>query len=198
MSLSIRDSRTAALASRHLHFGFVALVALCTGCELVMGDIPEKPAAGAAGNVGSSGGGSGTSGGAGGAVGSGGTTPGSGGAAVADAANEGCCDCDGDTVYGTQCNGNDCDDANSDAHPNQMMFFPTARQAGSFDYNCNNSIEQEPRLDCATLGGVLCATTTQGFLKPWPACGQSGMWGYCEMGVPCAQHILETRVMGCH
>jgi hypothetical protein len=195
MPHSIRDSRIAAPASSHLHFGFVALLALCAGCELVLGDIPEKPGAGATGGAG----GTGTSSGAGGAVGSGGTTPGSGGA-IADAADEGCCDCDGDTVFGAQCGGDDCDDSNADAHPNQTKFFDVPRQGGSFDYDCNNSIEQDTKLlDCAVLATVLCGTTMDdGFLKPWPACGQSGNWGNCEQsGVNCVEHIVQTLVMRC-
>src|SRR5262245_65079848 len=120
MSLSIRHPKAPARGSlerasqdpRSTLVAFaplVAIVVVCASCELVMGNIPDKP--GAVSDMTSSA----TSGSAGGQGGVG--SAGTGGAPITDANGERCpCDCDGDGYLSVECKGGDerydCDDAN--------------------------------------------------------------------------------------
>ena len=184
MIFSIRDSLVRARGS--LAPLGVALV-FSMGCELVLGDIPDNTSSSSAtgGDAGSPGGSSSTS--SGGSTGTTGTG--------------GCCDCDGDGHRSTACNGDDCDDNNAAVHPGQMDFFDKATSSNSFDYDCSMKIEFEyPSVNCAVPIGVLCDTTTFGFLGDGqPPCGMTGDLGHCISGVSCTKHVEQAGApVRCH
>jgi hypothetical protein len=78
----------------------------------------------------------------------------------------------------------DCDDNDPKVHPNQTTYFLVARDGGSFDYNCNGSIEMDPTVDCSD--SLACGSCTlsacagnAGFDGGIPACGGSGSFCFC-------------------
>src|SRR5437868_121812 len=89
MVFSIRDSLLRARVSL-ASFGLACVLA--TGCELVLGDIPDnsRSSPGAGGDMGSAAGSSST---------------GAGGGSAGKAGAGGCCDCDGDGHASTACGG---------------------------------------------------------------------------------------------
>lgn len=158
-------------------------------CSLVIGDLPEgvdSAGSGAAGGSGSAGSGGST------AAGAGGTS------ACAKACD---CDDDGALAKGGTCGGDDCDDTDARAHPNQADFFDTPAPTAGFDFDCNGSTlpsETKP-LDCG-VGVALCPPATQqGFVGTLPACGQAGDWGFCSNdNIVCKESVVEKRTQKCH
>ena len=82
-------------------------------------------------------------------------------------------DADGDGYYSVASGGNDCDDSDARAHPNQTMFFTTQRISGGFDYNCDTiETRQFPNIgNCAFMSGT--CTLTPGWVSTVPPCGQA-------------------------
>ena len=112
------------------------------------------------------------------------------------------CDVDGDgsLAKSAACGGDDCDDADEDAHPGQSDYFTSPRVSGGYDYDCDGKSEPEfsGELDCSAL---LSACEGEGFSSP-PACGGSGTWIRCEsILLPillCNPETVDTRQMPCH
>jgi hypothetical protein len=79
-------------------------------------------------------------------------------------------------------NNTDCYDSNADAHPGQTYFFVVNRGDGSFDYNCNGSIEQDrdsTLRNCFNVNDSIC--TSRGLSGPSGACQQgTSYWRYSE------------------
>jgi hypothetical protein len=80
-----------------------------------------------------------------------------------------------------------------------MNFFKTARDGGTFDYNCDGKIEfeQPAFVDCAPVGGLICDTNTHGFLgKVHPACGTTANTGSCVVSMigECKEQIEQPNV----
>lgn len=139
----------------------------------------------ASGGSQSSGGGTTSTGGGGGNGGSGGT------AVMNDASTggtQGCvamCDCDGDTYLAEgPCNGNDCDDNDSRANPDEIEYYaePTNTN-GDWDFNCDGREDKDPNLNvsaptCLLPLGGLCPMT-YGYAGQVPGCGGSGTWATC-------------------
>jgi hypothetical protein len=78
----------------------------------------------------------------------------------------------------------DCDDADTNVHPGQTMYFTTARSDGSFDYDCNANEEQQN----TRTGGTSCSGTgalSTSLPSSWsgatpPACGEGGSISSCS------------------
>ncbi len=186
-----------------------ALLAAPLGCELVLGDLPaaRKPdAGGAGGSTGTTGTASSTtaSAGGGGSLTTSTTvsttvtsSTGAGGAGGA------CCDCDGDhhDAKGL-CAGDDCDDGDAKAFPDEPAYYPTANPIVGFDWDCNGTPDRDPKLDkavdCMAIG-LPCAAGTGFLAKVPPPCGGQGDWGTCKQsGINCVKDVLEVgKVMSC-
>lgn len=150
------------------------------------------------GGSGVTGGATGTGGGAtGGATATGGT--GTGGSVTCTN------DADNDTFISKACGGPDCDDSDEFVRPNQTAYFDKASKGGTFDYNCNNSIELDPALNkknnCGLLGSG--CNRPEAYLVgtgPVPACGQSAPWGTCKdevLGLSCSNAPRVSIAMAC-
>lgn len=90
------------------------------------------------------------------------------------------CDQDGDGYKAKGvCGGTDCCDTDADAHPKQTMFFTSADACGSFDYNCDGTIETEttPNIMCGGTGLLGC-TGGPGFTGN-PTCGATAPYCNC-------------------
>jgi hypothetical protein len=184
---------------RALAPGNFALIALLTGCSLVLGDLPpttDEPDESSGGGSSGAGAASGSmaqgGSGAGGQGGVGGSSSGSGGIPPG-------CDDDGDRVASDaeNCGGEDCDDSNDDVYPEQTRYSSEPRSDGGFDYNCDESVEREPLVQCALVGGA--CPPDQGFLDD-VACGQVGRWGTCMLVSPAlcmAEVIVDEQMRGC-
>jgi hypothetical protein len=96
----------------------------------------------------------------------------------------------GDANYSSECwcsaggsdgffdvtNNSDCYDYNNSAHPNQSSYFSTDRGDGSFDYNCNSSLEKELNVQGSCDGwdasfSDVCRLDTVGWRGSVPTCG---------------------------
>jgi hypothetical protein len=181
------ERRTVSLSIAEL--GLVLLgVVLATGCELVLGGIPEKPdvrndAATQAVDA---------------------TTQ-----AVGDApfengiSSDARCDRDGDTFDSPSCGGTDCDDTNGLVYPMEPTYYeePTQPGGSNFDYDCSGTPDPKfDSIDCAALTLVNCESMSMHFLGPTaPACGQKGPFGHCKTsGVMCiAQVVTADQIMPC-
>jgi hypothetical protein len=131
---------------------------------------------------------------------SGGAAPaGSGGAGSTDA-----CDADGDMHRAPGiCSGDDCDDSDPQASPDQTGYFASRQPHVDFDYNCDGVPEQEQMaaVVCSGLSLGACPTEVSGFLDTLPACGEVGAWGKCVKTPPlntCDKMIVDAeRRMRC-
>jgi hypothetical protein len=109
------------------------------------------------------------------------------------------CDQDHDNFKGPQCGGNDCCDTDSNAHPNQKMFFPMQDACKSWDYNCDMTIEYEfPQTIPCTGTPTLGCNGGPGFLGS-EDCGQSGPYGSCQPNgaLACSLKQTGTDTQGC-
>jgi hypothetical protein len=79
----------------------------------------------------------------------------------------------------------DCDDTNADARPGQRNYFTTARDGGSFDYDCDGVESKDPYWDCLTgySGTASCQSVAyngqRGFVGSSPGCGDAGTFRTC-------------------
>ena len=88
-----------------------------------------------------------------------------------------CPDNDGDTW--TTCAG-DCDDASSNVHPGQKLFFTAPPAKGSFDYDCDGQAQLQlpAQVACSAAGG---GCSGEGWQGPVPACGKKAKWAVCKI-----------------
>jgi hypothetical protein len=108
----------------------------------------------------------------------------------------GCCNVDGDGDGFGACDG-DCDDGDDRAHPNQTSFQTTARDDGSFDFNCDG-VEQPRDTDEVTCRKVTGSCVGAGWLGTAPGCGQTGSRAGCvKDGGGCSAVAAEDRVQAC-
>ncbi len=85
------------------------------------------------------------------------------------------CDVDGDGVDSQACGGDDCCDTDASVPSND--FHDTAHGCGSFDYDCDGSIDEE--IDnlgeqCPAMGA--CGAPVTGWEAIKPQCGETGTW----------------------
>jgi hypothetical protein len=89
--------------------------------------------------------------------------------------------------------GLDCYDTNANAHPGQAAYFLTNRGDGSYDYNCNGSIELQLTnslvgsgysATVSTIPMIGCTTIMPGGVSGWigaaPTCGAWGDFRHCH------------------
>lgn len=104
-----------------------------------------------------------------------------------------CCT-DGDQDSFSTCNG-DCNDNDPLVNPNQNQFQTTASN-GSFDYNCDGTVEKQyPDLaDCQVSGGTC---TGDGWDGQVPNCGDQGSFASCYKKAAGCDTNLTTVTQGC-
>jgi hypothetical protein len=163
--------------------------------------------AGSAGVAGAAG--AGNAGGSGGIAGGGGSAGATGGASgaggVSGAGGGTCqnppCDCDGDTylVKGGSCGGDDCDDADDRAHPNQGEFYDTpSKGVGGFDFDCNGTPLPKFHIVNCGVGLLVCPANGDGYENPVPGCGVEAMYVKCVMsGAVCIKQNTSPLKMPC-
>ena len=126
----------------------------------------------------------GSAGGAGGA-----SAMASSGSSTITSTSSGMCltDGDGDKYISAKCaGGNDCADGDPLANPKgDFHSFPIQNAPSStlpYDFNCDGKQEYELTtvIDCTIIP---CNTTTMGWLAAAPACGGSGQYGTCKVGM---------------
>lgn len=126
----------------------------------------------------------GSAGGAGGA-----SAMASSGSSTTTSTSSGMCltDGDGDKYISAKCaGGNDCADGDPLANPKgDFHSFPIQNAPSStlpYDFNCDGKQEYELTtvIDCTIIP---CNTTTMGWLAAAPACGGSGQYGTCKVGM---------------
>lgn len=195
-------------------------------CTVVIGDLPEGSSnvggdagmsgfggeagvagmasgglAGSAGVAGAAG--AGNTGGSGGIAGAGGSAGATGGASGAGGGT--CkkppCDCDGDTylVKGGSCGGDDCDDADDRAHPNQNDFYDVpSKGVGGYDFDCNGTPLPKFHVVNCGVGLLACPADGDGYENPVPSCGVEAMYVKCVMsGAICVKQNTSPLKMPC-
>jgi hypothetical protein len=113
------------------------------------------------------------------------------------------CDVDGDTYKGKQCGGDDCDDGDADAHPNQTNWFSAGPSKGNktWDYDCDGTVEQEFTMaDICNAGGECPKSNLYVGIATPPACGLPGAWGSCVSNVLSCKvgSPISTQTQACH
>ena len=109
--------------------------------------------------------------------------------------NAQCC-VDGDSDGISDCGG-DCDDSDPNVFPNQTAFFDVPSN-GSFDYNCDNTVEQEypDMVNCQLVGGTCTGSGWVGTTAP--ACGAQGSFATCKkQGNTCITDPIQPQKQGC-
>jgi len=111
------------------------------------------------------------------------------------------CDQDEDTYQAssTQCSGNDCCDKDSHAHPNETGYFTAPDNCGSFDYDCDGTLEPEYPVNITCGGTGLTGCTGGSGFTGAPQCGESGPYGTC-MGsgaLKCTVQGITMVVQAC-
>jgi hypothetical protein len=105
------------------------------------------------------------------------------------------------TVPNTTSIGGDCNDADVVMNPGQTSYFTVASSLGTFDYNCNSTIEKnfgQPVASC-TYNGSTCDYVA-GFAGSIPNCGEAGVLsnGCSQSGSVCTVTTGFVGVtMGC-
>jgi hypothetical protein len=111
------------------------------------------------------------------------------------------CDQDGDGYLAatSPCNGTDCCDRDSNAHPNETGFFTTADGCGSFDYNCDGVPEPEYPVNITCGGTGLTGCTGGSGFTGQPQCGEMGPYGTCEGSgaLKCTVQQITMQTQGC-
>lgn len=109
------------------------------------------------------------------------------------------CDVDLDGFLGRQCpGGTDCCDTDWSAKPGQTMFFTSADMCGSFDYNCDNMIETETKVNVTCSGLATSCVGQPGFTSN-PACGTMAPFYNClPSGLGCSDQSSMTVAQACH
>jgi hypothetical protein len=93
--------------------------------------------------------------------------------------------------------GADCCDSDALANPDQTAFQATENACGSFDYNCNNDVENLVTLTTDELGAAGCAglpvdsCQSTRWSRGIPACGVSGSF------VACGQILTPGNPLRC-
>jgi hypothetical protein len=107
------------------------------------------------------------------------------------------CDLDQDGFRATgACGGNDCCDYDSRSNPSETTFYATPDACGSFDYNCDNQLEEQfPTASNCQVSGFTCSG--EGFDKTVPACGASGTFDSCNYFVVTCSTSQAPRDQPC-
>lgn len=86
--------------------------------------------------------------------------------------------------------GDDCDDGDARAYPDQASYFPTPRPGGSFDFDCDGKVEREQtRIDPQyCLCGPGGCSISRGWKSEVPECGDAGDYAW-EPASPAACDI---------
>lgn len=113
----------------------------------------------------------------------------------------GVCDQDQDGYRSTAggCNGTDCCDTDKQAHPGVTAFFTTADHCGSFDYNCDGTMEGQYTVNLACSGTPALGCQGGSGFTASPGCGNPGAFGTCQANglLNCAPGSLLTETQGC-
>jgi hypothetical protein len=112
------------------------------------------------------------------------------------------CDVDGDgyLAMGPPCNGQDCCDDDRNANPGQTQFFTAADACGSFDYNCDGSLEAEYAINIACKGTGLTGCKGGPAFVGDPACGTQGSFANSCTGsgaLACQPGTTTMQAQGC-
>jgi hypothetical protein len=101
-----------------------------------------------------------------------------------------------DTTPNTASVGGDCDDTDANVNPEQTAYFTVPSSLGTFDYNCNGTIEKSLDLTIAscTYNGSGC-DYVPGFKDSAPDCGELGVFsnGCSRNGTICT---VTTGIIG--
>lgn len=102
----------------------------------------------------------------------------------------------------------DCDDNDSNVKPSQTAFFRDRSRGGTFDYNCDGTIEfqrsQKSSCVTSTCGGPFnshtCSRISESGWKSVPGCGVFGTW-QTESGLfssgSCSSRGGQSQVQSC-
>jgi hypothetical protein len=105
------------------------------------------------------------------------------------------CDRDGDKHEDPQCGGDDCCDHDARSFPGQKMFFSTADNCGSFDYDCSGKAEPETgKVDCRA-GFFQCSG--DGFAGD-TGCGVEATFNTCSWSMFSCEKGEQKRTQRCH
>jgi hypothetical protein len=86
------------------------------------------------------------------------------------------------------------------------VYYAAPSLHHGYDYDCSGAPSRDPlidkRQDCGVTDPLACNTTTNGFLVPIPACGESGDWGTCAklilpIGLTCSNSKIATQQVTC-
>jgi hypothetical protein len=104
------------------------------------------------------------------------------------------CDADGDGFLSVLCGGTDCCDGDPGAHPGAEGFHDKPNACGSWDWNCDEKVEQEtPPAKCKE-GFLSCSG--EGFEVDTP-CGQEGTHYTCGYFFGCTKENQQKRPQRC-
>jgi hypothetical protein len=124
-------------------------------------------------------------------------------ASASDAASEADvydeCDKDKDGYRATSCGGNDCDDNDRRAHPNQDFLRDPATAPMFGNWDCMGAIEKQTAVNagfCSSRGPLNCTTPNGGFVGD-PGCGEAGTIQICTGSNPCNIVTTFTQAQGC-
>ena len=116
------------------------------------------------------------------------------------------CRCGG-VISGWTDNDDDCNDNETDGHPNASAWHTSTMNNGSWDWNCNNQTDQHWTAAAGScvlavdLGNVCQPSgTTPGWQGSAKSCGSSGTWvsfGDCSINIPCCGTLFGTCVLPC-
>ena len=108
------------------------------------------------------------------------------------------CDVDHDGFVSDKCGGPDCCDTDWSAKPGQTMFFTSADMCGSYDYNCDNVIETETKVN-VTCSGLATSCNGQAGFTSDPACGTVAPFYNClPSGLGCSDQSTMPATQACH
>jgi hypothetical protein len=88
------------------------------------------------------------------------------------------CDLDQDGYRAESCGGSDCCDYDSRATPGDNAYYGAADACGSFDYDCDGTLEPRYAKVSCQLGFFVC--TGSGFDQAPPLCGDSATYDTCN------------------
>ncbi|MCC6746757.1 MAG: putative metal-binding motif-containing protein [Deltaproteobacteria bacterium] len=97
-------------------------------------------------------------------------------------------------------NKDDCDDGDRDAHPGQSSYFDSGSNGtGTFDYNCNTTVEQRWPVvaTCAGQPPSRCNNTSSGWQTAVAGCGVRATWLSCNWNAGSCQTNSSNRTQEC-
>ena len=105
------------------------------------------------------------------------------------------CDRDGDghRAATPQCGGDDCCDDDGRAYPGEEAYITSPDACGSFDYDCNETIEPQYPVAVCHVAFLSCAG--DGFAAQ-TACGETAPYETCAAAFTCAG-VSSTNTQGC-